>query len=55
MYIQLDILECRLLNMQMYIHYRIKYDTNLEVKAPSTLSIDLNDVTKISLISSIFI
>lgn len=26
------------MNMQMYIHYRIKYDTNLEVKAPSALS-----------------
>ena len=38
MYIQMDILEYRFMHMQVYIHYRIKYDTNLEVKAPSVLS-----------------
>jgi len=55
MYIQIDILECRLMHIQMYIHYRIKYDTNLDVKTPSAFSVYLNDVTNINLISSIFI
>lgn len=38
MYIQMDILKCGFMNMQMYIHYRIKYETNLEVKALGELS-----------------
>lgn len=38
MYIQMGILECRFMHMYMYIHNRIKYDTNLEVKAPSALN-----------------
>jgi len=39
MYIQMHMLVRRLMRMHMYIHYRIKYDTNPEVKAPETLNI----------------
>lgn len=38
MYIQMNILECVFLHMQMYIHYRIKFYTNLKVKVPCALS-----------------